>query len=73
LLLKPLAAEFPQFWFVMDESAELGEALDVALAVEPKVKIAAFSIFLVEMIETALVKGLKIIVPISGYEVGFGV
>ena len=60
MIIKPLAAEGAEVGFVVDEGAELREALDVAFAVEPEVEITAFGVFLVEMIETALVEHVKI-------------
>ena len=35
MIIKPLAAEGAEVGFVVDEGAELREALDVAFAVEP--------------------------------------
>jgi len=44
----------------MDERTKFREALHIAFAVQPKVEIAAFGIFFVEMLETALVEGIEI-------------
>ena len=44
--------------------------MEIALAVEPKVEITAFGVFLMEVIEAALEESIEIILTSGSYEIG---
>ena len=60
LFIKPFVAEGAEAGFVVDKGTELCEALHIPFAIEPKAEISSFGVFLVQVVQTALIERLKV-------------